>query len=990
MLRSKYRFYLFVLIFLTCFFKISYSQNSGYKWINYTTDNGLESNGVFQTFIDSKGFLWIATGNGINKFDGQKFTTLNQNNGLPDNTVFKVFEDQQNRIWYLPFSCKLSYFDGTKIILYKYNNIISKFYQNSINADLRFGNGYIDFMEEGDGILRIFDDGTFQQYNKTKPNAFFYEYVLVENQHRLITSSERHISLSPQIKLKLIDSTGNLIFQSPAIPMNATKLDRFVKINSADAILYTNNKTLYRIQNDGASVIQEFEHPILSLFVDPQNGIWVGTRNGGVYYRKNTTDKWEQLLNGNDVSSICMDKEKGYWLGTLKNGLYYLPDMDSHSITEGTGLPIDWITSLVSDDQFLYAAAKEKDIYKLNKDEKVISAIRYNNTFNDNTISCMYYDAPTKKIVVGAAKGGVIQNNKYDTIGLLDAANCIEPFNNWIITGHWSYMRCMINNRLAIPCIRKEKPIRFDALCKHNDSIIYIGTLDGLYSYNIASKIFDRIKIKGFEDNLRITDIKNLGNDEYIIATKGLGILLLRKNGTVKQIAEKDGLLSNSIKKIIFRKNTLWASSNKGLNKIDFSNFLSEIKISSFTAKNLLPVNEINDFIFFNDKLYIATSKGITVLTKIETQNNLTLPFFYTGINVSGKDTIVCPDYLFDYKQNNIEIKFKAISYKHAKEIQYRYKLTGMDTSWTYSIEDAVHYFSLPPGEYTFVCQGFIKNNTYSEEKKIHFIIASPFWKKWWFIILCVIAVFAFIYKLAEWIILKNQKIKNKKQELNQLVNELELKALRAQINPHFIFNVIYSIQHYIIFNQKEDAQKYLGKFAKLLRNVLTHSDVSQVSLKEDLDSLILYIDLEKMRFDDRFTYTINIQEGLETETILIPPMLIQPLVENAIKHGFSSKNKKGLLSIHVNATDEVVIFTIEDNGIGRKKALEIKQKEAIEHKSMGMTITKDRLNAIAELLQQRTKLEFVDLEDSNNNALGTKVIIEIPLVSQQNKTANF
>ena len=208
-----------------------------------------------------------------------------------------------------------------------------------------------------------------------------------------------------------------------------------------------------------------------------------------------------------------------------------------------------------------------------------------------------------------------------------------------------------------------------------------------------------------------------------------------------------------------------------------------------------------------------------------------------------------------------------------------------------------------------------------------------------------------------------------------------ELQALRAQMNPHFLFNCLNSINSFIIKNDQEQASEYLSKFSKLIRLVLNNSKSSKVLLENELEALGLYIEMESLRFKDKFTYTINVDPNVETDYIEVPPLIVQPYVENSIWHGLmNKKDDDGKLLIDVIQEQDYLVFTVEDNGIGREAAAKLKNKDAKKQKSYGMNITKDRLKYINFNFNEKTDLQIIDLKDESGNPQGTKVIIKIAI----------
>lgn len=210
---------------------------------------------------------------------------------------------------------------------------------------------------------------------------------------------------------------------------------------------------------------------------------------------------------------------------------------------------------------------------------------------------------------------------------------------------------------------------------------------------------------------------------------------------------------------------------------------------------------------------------------------------------------------------------------------------------------------------------------------------------------------------------------------------EIEMKALRAQMNPHFIFNSLNSINKYILKSDHVNASRYLTRFAKLIRLILDNSNSKEVALSDELEALKLYIEMESLRFTNKFTYEIIVDENVSTDTLQVPPLIIQPYVENAIWHGLLHQETDGRLIVTVKKTnDNMLQCTIEDNGIGRSKAMEMKSKSANANKSLGMKLTEERISMLNQYASLNASIEILDLTNSNGEATGTKVILKIPI----------
>jgi LytS/YehU family sensor histidine kinase len=220
-----------------------------------------------------------------------------------------------------------------------------------------------------------------------------------------------------------------------------------------------------------------------------------------------------------------------------------------------------------------------------------------------------------------------------------------------------------------------------------------------------------------------------------------------------------------------------------------------------------------------------------------------------------------------------------------------------------------------------------------------------------------------------------------RKAELQKQTAELEMQALRAQMNPHFIFNSLNSINGFMLQNNKTQASDYLTKFSRLIRLILQNSQAALISLESELESLQLYLELESLRFNHRFAFTIKVQKDLDVSAIKVPPLIIQPFTENAIWHGLSHKEEKGELVIQLYEEDDMLYCKITDDGIGRTKAIELKRKSGSMHKSMGMRITADRIAIIQKSADQDDFISINDLTLPDGSAGGTEVLLKIPLL---------
>ncbi|WP_111591648.1 ligand-binding sensor domain-containing protein [Chitinophaga dinghuensis] len=332
------------------------------------------------------------------------------------------------------------------------------------------------------------------------------------------------------------------------------------------------------------------------------------------------------------------------------------------------------------------------------------------------------------------------------------------------------------------------------------------------------------------------------------------------------------------------------------------------------------------------------------------------------------------------HRQNFISIEFKSLQY-HQEKIKYYYQLEGVDEKWV--IADAsliAKYTNLPPGNYTFRVKSANSTGTYSDDITMLKINIRPaFWQTGWFRLLALALAVALIYFYVRLRISIVRRDARQRASIQQEIAQLEMKALRAQMNPHFIFNALNSIQIFMMKNETESAQAYLSRFAKLIRNVLDNSQLNHISVVKEVSMLENYMELEKLRFTDQFEYSIIVDPQLEADLVEIPTMIVQPFVENAIWHGLVHKKEKGRLTIRFWEEPGRILCTVEDNGVGREKSAAIKQMQGERHRSRGLQITRDRLVIYNSRFHVEAGFEIEDLYQEDGSPAGTRVTLWFP-----------
>jgi hypothetical protein len=372
----------------------------------------------------------------------------------------------------------------------------------------------------------------------------------------------------------------------------------------------------------------------------------------------------------------------------------------------------------------------------------------------------------------------------------------------------------------------------------------------------------------------------------------------------------------------------------------------------------------------------VATEKGVSFF-----HTNATLPARYPhvvieNVQINNKDTLLNGNITLPYNQNNINIFYKSPCTEPSEGTLYKYIVNGNTSDTVYTTASNIRYGSLPPGKYVFSIWARNSKGLWSiDPAKLSFTIRGPLWKSWWFLT----GVSVFILLLAFLMIMYRINLFKKHSRAKAKLVESELKALRLQMNPHFIFNTLNSLQKFILQHEPIEANKYIAKFSKLMRWIMIYSDKQFISLQEELEFLNTYIELEQLRFKKVFTLYTDIDSSLVPSSTFIPSLIIQPFIENAIKYGLTEKENKGLLSLKFCKNERYIHAVIEDNGVGRKKVAEEQHFMGKEFESTGIKSTSERLNLLLDEEYQKKSVIITDLYDPEGKAAGTKIELKIP-----------
>ncbi|MCD6112611.1 MAG: histidine kinase [Bacteroidales bacterium] len=963
-------------IFLSIFILFnSVAQLSFYK--HYTVNDGLPSSEIFDITQDTAMNIWLATNYGVCKFDGYSFITYTTQNGLAANSTINIYQGKNGKLWFLSYSGFLSYYENGEIYKYSLNDsIIEKgdiYFTKSIKVDT------LDIIwfksKKSHKICKISPDNKIEEIDtilniQNNYNLLFNDICDKKNINRILDELNTDNSQK--------SNTDNYSLDFPS----ETEEEYYIINNKYYKIL--DDYKLHQVSKP--QIIYNNLHFLCktNLYKEKNGNIWIRKEYDGVYlYKENELDKRPvRFFKNLRVTRVLKDAEKNYWFSTEGDGLFLVPSFQFKVFDKKDGISNDNIISMDITCNNLYFATNDNKIYKCNiKGDKIISVKNFFNSVNNKTygrdILChsdssiwiitskfLKYNSSGQKILLNV----IIRNKLYKAIETKDKSVLIAT-----IMGFLKYKGSTIVYDSREDAF--DKHIR--AIYEDNNGVIWLGAMDGLYSFQNK-----KFKYYGNEDTIfksRITEIKGLTN-HLLVGTRVNGIIV-KSPDSIFYINKNAGLSSNMIRTIFVDNDSIiWVGTNKGLSKINIINKNKfTYKIKNYTVWEGLPSNEINEIRRSGDYLWVATNKGLISFNPEKIEKSIMPPkVHFEGISVNDKRTSLKDTFQLKHDQNNITFHFKGISYKGPGDITYSIMLKGSDKTWIKTKNTSARYTGLQPGNYTFYVKAC---NTIENWNKtpiaLSFTIKKHFTNKLWFIILISIIAAAIILGIVLFI-LRYQK---RKEEVKRELLLSEQKALRSQMNPHFIFNSLNSIQYFILKKDDETTDLYLANFSSLMRKVLENSKHNTISLSEELETLKIYLELEKLRFENKFDYKINIDQAIDKDDIRIPPMLIQPYLENAIWHGLMLKKTKGLLKLNIEKNNNVsILFSIEDNGIGRKKAEKI-SKNKKHYKSTGMKNIEERITLINNIYKSNMKVKIIDLYNDEHEPIGTKVKLYIPLI---------
>ncbi|MEQ9187828.1 MAG: histidine kinase [Cryomorphaceae bacterium] len=945
--------------------------------ISYTIDNGLPSNEVHDVELAADGHLWLATNRGVTRYDGRRFENFTTEDGLVDNTVHEIVEDANGRIWFIGYSLLLAYYEDGEIHPYDYNHIIAELVTPR-NLYLDFfasASGSITYSLKGTRSFEIAPDGALR-FLENLADSCGVDLQLREGKTLFYTNS------CGEKNYLRIDHDG----LTKQFNLERDRREYAAVISDQQWVFSVNGQDLYFRNADEFTLLHRFKTSLVSVFWDGE-AIWVGTPEG-LCRISLSTGKRQWYLTDEFISGIEGDGKNGLWVTTLYNGVFYMPNTRITVFSAGYGLEDEKVSTLFQDSKGRIFVGGFDGGVSIIADGKVVRSFSgYPDQQNVVRGFVETEDGQIYFVSTGMCLHRILDLEPPQSLcTMLGSRSTMRKLiyseDEIIIGASGGLDRLMLKPTLGLSTFVKDLKLNVISLCRRTASELLVGTNGAIFSVNLNTRERRDLTNESVYFRNRIVEMKPFSNEMAAMATEGSGLLLYDAD-TVMRISLQEGLRSANLTSVDVNGSSIWLGSERGLTRVDVYSISPFIyTMEHYTKHDGLASDYVNSISASDSTVWVGSNDGVTAFKWHLARAKMEAPqVLISGVTVNGDELGATDSLAFASDQNRVGIRFKGLSIRGLNDAFYKYKLMGMSEDWVTTKETEVLFAALAPGDYRFEVLACNANEECSPSPAVyHFSIDTPFYLKWWFILLEGLAVIS-LMALVSFIRARGIKERiQQKESATRLKLEYELKALRSQLNPHFIFNALTSIQDYILRGDIDASSQYLARFARLMRSILDSSRTDRVTIETDLNATRAYLDLERQLFDGLFDYAIDVKD-VDVEHWMIPSLLIQPYVENAIMHGLRPLNKGGFISIRLKKEGDWVLCEVEDNGVGRLQSTERNARSRHAHVSHGSDIGNERIHLLAQLQGKHINVDYEDLKDEKGSSIGTLVSIRFPIL---------
>lgn len=913
---------------------------------------------------DRNGFIWVCTEQGVSKFDGIGFTNFTTKNGLPDNEVLSLFEDAKGRIWFNGFSTEPCYYLNGKI--YNSDNDaflkrIKKFKPKGmcISILVQKNKGIAFYIVENNKKLIISKDAEDIQFIQNLNLTQLYQYLLFQEENRFELRSALTL-----LKWTKGDTAKILLYQGEPCKQNyidAPTVNFVHWINlEKHTVIQINRKT-----NDSTNI--SVDHVYNNYFCTRNLSVLTGD-SLFVVYSDDFTKLIEKVKLPFNYERIIIDRKGNKWLGSFDNGLYFI----RNNAPVSYDLPTDKLKGILNiwnSKGKIFLGTETNGLICLNdtgeieriiktKDLKRVRGYGFNKTYQ----------------FLGADKGLYMMNNDFSNLRIKkeQSVKDIEISDKKEVLVGFSAYSAIIKYDGGDSLIQIDN-LRTTAICRRNENEIWLGGLNGIRKSIETDNGYttQELKLNTLIDNSRIVDIKKDLSGNMWVATDQKGLFFCPIKGPILHFTQdsssQNKLMSDVCLQILISDdNSIWLATTEGISVFRYPKSDKYLfSVANYTMPDGMPSRTINSINFFQNKIVISGTNGLYYFNEFPIPCNETSETLITQIKVNS--TIYDEaDLVLPYNKNNLIISYASSFINSGLVYLFKYRIRELGNNWILTNTLEVPLLGLESGNYTFEIAAINSQGLSGKIKTLKFTIATPWFKQTWFILLVIIIV--------SLSILYYYKLTKEKINLSKDLTLLRLRILRAQMNPHFVFNALSNIKNLVKIKQLESAEEYIGTLSLIMRKSINYSGKEFIQLNKEINYTKDYIEIEKLRFAEKFDvyYTIQLSED-DLQAIFVPPLIIQPLAENAIKHAFKGINYKGRLEIKIERqSNRLLKYSIIDNGKGFNNT-----KVSIPNHGLG--ITKERISILYRDFKHKG---LINIQSNNQyHQQGTLIEILLPII---------
>lgn len=963
-------------LLIGAFFRLS-AQDLTFQRIGM---EALEGKDIYSIAQDKKGHLWMGTNDGVYCYDGQQFYTYSPHpDQVKARSVFGLCFDRQGQLYGFNLHGQILYVKGDSLLVY---------YQLP------------------DSVMSTVMDIDVDDQDR----------LFVHGQHFFLIDQKRNGWSPPIPKYSsyggqvVRDTVGRLWFHnigSAAIgywkdnqwivigndqEWSCSRNFRVTHQNGVMEFFSKDHNTLLRYEGGTMKSYHLMDtlgdncHPMFQCDLDAKGQFWFSCPKGGAYVYDSQGELVYpyKVLPNNLLSNYYMDRAGNWWIGTFKKGLLLLPHVDVQDWTRY--LPAGdhhWTAVEAGPGDTLYLLSQEGNVYQLSTGHPIPQLV-VKTTFLGNQL---FYHPQRALYVDGGVwdiDAGVFTELKHAGVKRFQRGNAYQL----LVTGS-EYIKRVTQT------IMPDRPVTYQ--------------IDPSYTY-LSSNIGRRLMDMAYDTSTQICSVINtnglfqlIGGTEYALSlpetaltprslvydqsgtlyvSTGKAVWSYQKERWTKLQPKRQQWLSD-LWRMEYQAPYVYLRGKGGVQRYHTKTGV----LQTIDQSDGLLSEHVIDMAFNADGCWILTIQGLQIVPEAAWGRAAPVPHLYwkawttsAGVKAFGAPVTLA------LGEQDLVFKWGSDYYRHPSTLKYEYRLVGLDTTWRQLPQGQVEmeYKSLVPGIYQFEIQAITSKEMVSNCLRQMFLVPTPFWKRGWVITSSILLVLLglvgiAIGRLRAW--QREQALLLEKEAIEKRLIVSEQTALRSQMNPHFIFNALNSIQEMILLDEQLQASTYLGKFAALMRLYLNHSQKEQISLNDEVTALELYLELEQVRFGERLTINLQIDPHLMEQTYVLPPMLVQPYVENAFKHGLFHRKKDCQLDILMtyDASRTTLQIVIQDNGIGRSASQRIQRERGRRYEAFSTSATDQRLALLNYGQAHPISVLITDVVDATNRPLGTRVVLSIP-----------